>query len=72
MRKKQDYFGKFNELFESENWKNDTSGWTGVINNLTTELRNLDPYLLGKEKLEAQANLRYSELNNEKHFLIAK
>lgn len=66
MRKKPDgYYDKFKKLSESENWKDDTTGWIGTIKNLTTELRNLDLDRLQKEKLEAQANLRYSELRNE-------
>lgn len=66
MRKKADgYYDKFKKLSESENWKDDTTGWIGTIKNLTTELRNLDLDRLQKEKLEAQANLRYSELRNE-------
>lgn len=66
MRKEPDgYYNKFKKLSGSENWKDDTTGWTGTINNLTTELRNLDLDRLQKEKLEAQANLRYSEIRNE-------
>lgn len=66
MRKEPDgFFDKFKELSENEDWKDGATEWKRTINKLTTELRNLDLDHLQKEKLEAQANLRYSELRNE-------
>ncbi|MBO4971391.1 MAG: hypothetical protein J6D45_01090 [Clostridia bacterium] len=66
MRKKPDnYFGKAKRMFNEENWGIDTNQWSEFIDSLKANLMMYGDDRLQKEKLEAQANLRYSELRNE-------
>lgn len=66
MRKKPDnYFGKAKRMFEKEKWSNKKNKWLTLVNCLEDKLRKLNDNNLQKEKLEAQANLKYCELRNE-------
>lgn len=73
MRKEPDgYFGKAKRMLKNEDWGRKTKDrgrktkdWSEFVDRLKADLRKLGTDRLEKEKLEAQANLRYSELRNE-------
>ena len=73
MRKKPDgYFREAKRMLKNEDWGSKTKNrgrktkdWSEFVDGLKADLRKLGTDRLEKEKLEAQANLRYSELKNE-------
>lgn len=73
MRKKPDgYFRKAKRMLKNEDWGSKTKNrgrktkdWSEFVDRLKADLRKLGTDRLEKEKLEAQANLRYRELRNE-------